>query len=182
LPSGTTLVIIPGGFSYGDYLRCGAIAQFSPIVCCIKSFAENGGAVLGICNGFQILCESKLLPGALRHNENLCYIAKNQALKVVNNNNKLLRSYADSQIISLPIAHADGNYFIDERGLDSLRENEQILLEYVDNPNGSVGNIAGICNRDKNIFGLMPHPERAVESILGSKDGIAMFANMLQIS
>lgn len=182
LPQDSHLVVIAGGFSYGDYLRCGAIAQFSPIMKAIKEFALNGGYVLGICNGFQILCEARLLPGALKRNINLHFISQMQTLKIVNKDNAFLRSYSLNQEINLPIAHADGNYFIDEANLESLRKNEQILLEYVDNPNGSVANIAGICNKKKNVFGLMPHPERAIENILGSRDGIAMLDNLLQIS
>ena len=146
----------------------------------IKEYALQGGRVLGICNGFQILCEAGLLPGALKRNENLHFISKMQILRVVNKNNIFLRSYAKNQEIALPIAHADGNYFIDESGLDALKANEQILLEYVDNPNGSVGGIAGVCNEAKNVFGLMPHPERAIEMVLGGCDGVAMLDNLLQ--
>lgn len=181
LPDHTNLVVVPGGFSYGDYLRCGAIAQFSPIMQAIKAFANNGGYVLGICNGFQILCEAKLLPGVLRRNINLHFISKMQTLKIANNDNVFLRSYAKSQEIKLPIAHADGNYFASSELLAQLKANGQILLEYVDNPNGSLDGIAGVCNEAKNVFGLMPHPERAIEGILGSCDGIAMLDNLLQI-
>lgn len=180
IPQDVRLVVVPGGFSYGDYLRCGAIAQFSPIMKAIKEYALQGGRVLGICNGFQILCEAGLLPGALKRNENLHFISKVQRLRVVNKNNVFLRSYAKNQEIALPIAHADGNYFIDESSLEALRANEQILLEYVDNPNGSVGSIAGVCNEAKNVFGLMPHPERAIEMVLGGCDGVAMLDNLLQ--
>lgn len=180
IPQDVRLVVVPGGFSYGDYLRCGAIAQFSPIMKAIKEYALQGGRVLGICNGFQILCEAGLLPGALKRNENLHFISKVQRLRVVNKNNVFLRSYAKNQEIALPIAHADGNYFIDESSLEALRANEQILLEYVDNPNGSVGSIAGVCNETKNVFGLMPHPERAIEMVLGGCDGVAMLDNLLQ--
>ncbi|TLE00686.1 phosphoribosylformylglycinamidine synthase subunit PurQ [Helicobacter japonicus] len=181
LPEDIHLVVIPGGFSYGDYLRCGAIAQFSPIMKAIKAFASQGGYVLGICNGFQILCEAGLLPGVLKRNINLHFISKIQQLKVVNKDNVFLTSYAPNQEIKLPIAHADGNYFIDEVGLEKLRSNGQILLEYTDNPNGSVDSIAGICNANKNVFGLMPHPERAIEAMLGSCDGLAMLDNLLHI-
>lgn len=180
LPKTTSLVVIPGGFSYGDYLRCGAIAQFSPIMKDVKSFVSEGGNVLGICNGFQILCEAGLLPGVLRRNVKLHFISKAQNLRVVSNKNAFLSSYQPSQEICIPIAHADGNYFIDEIGLQNLKRNDQILLEYVDNPNGSVGSIAGICNEHKNVFGLMPHPERAVSKLQGSIDGISMLANLLQ--
>lgn len=181
IPQDSTLVVLPGGFSYGDYLRCGAIAQFSPIMQAIRVFASQGGRVLGICNGFQILCEAGLLPGALKRNDRLHFISKMQALRVVNNDNTFLRSYTTSQEICLPIAHADGNYFIDEEGLERLRANGQILLEYVGNPNGSIGAIAGVCNESKNVFGLMPHPERAIEEVLGGCDGVAMLKNLLQV-
>ncbi len=182
LPTDCHLVVIPGGFSYGDYLRCGAIAQFSPIMRVIKDFALQGGYVLGICNGFQILCEAGLLPGALKRNINLHFISQMQSLRIVSKNNAFLRSYAPNQEIRLPVAHADGNYFIDERELLELRANEQILLEYTDNPNGSVDSIAGVCNEKKNVFGLMPHPERAIEDMLGSCDGKAMLDNLLHIA
>ncbi len=182
LPTDCHLVVIPGGFSYGDYLRCGAIAQFSPIMRVIKDFALQGGYVLGICNGFQILCEAGLLPGALKRNINLHFISQMQSLRIVSKNNAFLHSYAPNQEIRLPIAHADGNYFIDERELLKLRANEQILLEYTDNPNGSVDSIAGVCNEKKNVFGLMPHPERAIEDMLGSCDGKAMLDNLLHIA
>lgn len=179
LPENINLVVIPGGFSYGDYLRCGAIAQFSPIMQSIKDYANNGGYVLGICNGFQILCEAGLLPGALRRNVNLHFVSQMQILKVVSKNNAFLNSYSINEKISLPIAHADGNYFVDEKGLEQIRANEQILLEYVSNPNGSIASIAGVCNENKNVFGLMPHPERAIEEILGSCDGAAMLSSLL---
>ncbi|WP_394951538.1 phosphoribosylformylglycinamidine synthase subunit PurQ [uncultured Helicobacter sp.] len=178
LPKDTKLVIVPGGFSYGDYLRSGAIARFSPIMQAVSEFAAQGGYVLGICNGFQILCEARLLPGALKRNENLHFISQNQKLCVKNTNNAFLRHYQENSIISLPIAHADGCYFIDEQSLLTLEDNGQILLTYVDNPNGSVANIAGICNEHKNVFGLMPHPERAIESILGGLDGLEMLTSL----
>lgn len=180
LPKDCKLVVLAGGFSYGDYLRCGAIARFSPIMQTIKDFAKTGGYVLGICNGFQILCEAALLPGALKRNENLHFISKVQALSVVNINNAFLSSYKVGEVIKLPIAHADGNYFIDEAGLAKLEANHQILLRYVDNPNGSISSIAGVCNEGKNVFGLMPHPERAIETILGGEDGVAMLRNLIQ--
>lgn len=174
LPKNTKLVVIPGGFSYGDYLRSGAIARFSPIMQAVIKYANNGGFVLGICNGFQILTESHLLPGALKRNSGLLFISKNQRLIVKNTNNKFLQDYQNNQEIILPIAHADGSYFADQKTLDSLEENHQILLTYKDNPNGSLRDIAGICNKEKNVFGLMPHPERAIESILGNDIGIHM--------
>ncbi|MDO7253852.1 phosphoribosylformylglycinamidine synthase subunit PurQ [Helicobacter cappadocius] len=180
LPQDTKLVIIPGGFSYGDYLRSGAIARFAPIMGSVISYANNGGTVLGICNGFQILTEAKLLPGALSRNQKLSFISKNQKLKVISTDNRFLSSYVLNQEISLPIAHADGNYYVDAKTLQTMQENHQILLEYVDNPNGSIQSIAGVCNKDKNIFGLMPHPERALESILGGSDGLLMLEGLVK--
>ncbi len=174
------LVVIAGGFSYGDYLRSGAIARFSPIMSEVEKFANSGGFVLGICNGFQILLEANMLEGAMKRNENLHFISKYHHLKVVNNNNKFLKNLEKNEIINIPIAHAEGNYFIDKDGLKSLYENNQVILKYCGsdgeelNPNGSIDCIAGICNREKNIFGLMPHPERAIENILNSSDGKQM--------
>jgi phosphoribosylformylglycinamidine synthase len=174
------LVVVPGGFSYGDYLRSGSIARFSPVMNEVSAFAKKGGKVLGICNGFQILTESHLLPGALKRNENLHFISKYHRLKVVANDNAFLNGCAKNQILNVPIAHADGNYYADEQTLKAMQDNDQILLQYCDengdiaNPNGSVASIAGICNDAKNVFGLMPHPERAIENILGSSDGVAM--------
>lgn len=178
LPKDTSLVIIPGGFSYGDYLRSGAIARFSPIMKSVIKYANNGGLVFGICNGFQILTESGLLPGALMRNKNITFHSKMIELEVTSTNNKLLKSYSLGQKINIPIAHADGNYYIDDDGLESLIENNQIILRYVDDINGSIDRIAGICNIDKNVFGMMPHPERAIENILGSCDGLAMLRDI----
>ncbi len=180
IEDGVDLVVVAGGFSYGDYLRSGAIAKFSPIMKGVAEYAKKGGRVLGICNGFQILTEAKLLPGALKRNEHLHFISKHHYLKVENNDNDFLKKLEVGEIVNIPIAHHDGNYYIDEYGLESLRENNQILLTYCDadgnecNPNGSVASIAGICNKEKNIFGLMPHPERAMEALLGSDDGVKM--------
>jgi len=174
------LIVLPGGFSYGDYLRSGAIARFSPIMEKVKEFAKKGGYVLGICNGFQILLESHLLPGAMTRNENLHFISKFHHLKVVDNNNKFLQELKVGEIINIPIAHAEGNYKVDDETLKKMYDNGQVLLKYCDengnelNPNGSVDSIAGICNENKNVFGLMPHPERAMESILGGVDGVKM--------
>jgi len=174
------LVVVPGGFSYGDYLRSGSIARFAPIMESVAKFAKDGGYVLGICNGFQILTEAGLLPGALKRNNSLHFISKFQHIKVVNNDNKFLQKCEVGEILNIPVAHADGNYFIDEAGLKELKENNQILVRYCDengNPivlNGSVEQIAGVCNKEKNVFGLMPHPERAIELALGSDDGIKM--------
>ena len=179
------LVVLPGGFSYGDYLRSGAIAKFSPIMEAIKAYAKEGGLTLGICNGFQILVESGLLPGALRRNENLHFISKHHHLKVINNNNRFLSKLNEGDLLNIPIAHADGNYYNDEDSIKKMYDKEQILLKYVDengdikNPNGSVDSIAGICNENKNVFGLMPHPERAMSDLLLSKDGIKMLEGLI---
>ncbi len=185
IPSDTNLLVVAGGFSYGDYLRSGAIAKFSPIMSAVKKYADKGGKVLGICNGFQVLTEVGLLPGALKRNEGLHFISKHHHLTVQNNDNTFLENLNVGDVVNLPIAHHDGNYYINEEGLAELRENGQILLTYTDtngepkNPNGSVASIAGVCNKEKNIFGLMPHPERAMESLLGSDDGIKMFQGFL---
>lgn len=180
LPTDTDLVVVPGGFSYGDYLRSGSIARFAPIMKAVEKYANDGGFVLGICNGFQILTEIGLLEGALKRNHNLHFISKKQTIRVENSNNKFLSECNDGDILNIPIAHADGNYYIDDEGYKSLEENNQILLRYCDKNgdrvtvNGSVASIAGICNKNKNVFGLMPHPERAIEDILGSIDGVKM--------
>lgn len=186
IPSDTNLLVVAGGFSYGDYLRSGAIAKFSPVMKAVKEYANNGGKVLGICNGFQVLTEAGLLPGALKRNDGLHFISKHHHLKVQNNDNVFLKKLNNGDIVNIPIAHHDGNYFIDESGLRELHENNQILLTYTDkhgkmkNPNGSVESIAGICNKEKNIFGLMPHPERAMELLLGSDDGVKMLQGFLE--
>ena len=176
----TDLVVVAGGFSYGDYLRSGAIARFSPVMQAVISHAKKGGKVLGICNGFQVLTEAGLLPGALKRNEGLHFISKHHHLKVASNDNTFLAKLDVNDVVNIPIAHHDGNYFIDEEGKKELYANDQVLLHYTDengnisNPNGSVDSIAGVCNKEKNVFGLMPHPERAMESILASDDGIKM--------
>lgn len=186
VPSDTDLLVVAGGFSYGDYLRSGAIAKFSPVMKAVIKYANNGGKVLGICNGFQVLTEAGLLPGALKRNESLHFLSKHHNLKVVNNDNIFLEKLNNGDVINVPIAHHDGNYYIDEKGLKELYANNQILLKYCDesgnekNPNGSVDSIAGVCNKEKNVFGLMPHPERAMETILGSDDGIKMLQGFLE--
>ncbi|MDO9266817.1 MAG: phosphoribosylformylglycinamidine synthase I [Sulfurimonas sp.] len=186
VPSDTDLLVVAGGFSYGDYLRSGAIAKFSPVMKAVINYANNGGKVLGICNGFQVLTEAGLLPGALKRNESLHFLSKHHNLKVVNNDNIFLEKLHNGDVVNVPIAHHDGNYYIDEKGLKELYANNQILLKYCDesgnekNPNGSVDSIAGVCNKERNVFGLMPHPERAMEKILGSDDGIKMLQGFLE--
>ncbi len=179
------LIVIAGGFSYGDYLRSGAIASKSPIMKAVKAHAQAGKKVLGICNGFQVLTETHMLPGALKRNEHLHFISKHHNLKVASNSNSFLEKFDNSDVVNIPIAHHDGNYFIDDAGLEALYTNDQVLLQYCDaqgniqNPNGSVDSIAGICNKEKNVFGLMPHPERAMEEVLGSADGIKMLEGLM---
>ena len=186
LPEGTTLVVAPGGFSYGDYLRSGALAKFAPIMDAVKTYAANGGKVLGICNGFQILTETGLLPGALKRNDNLHFISKHHHLKVVNNENSFLQELEVGEVVNIPVAHHDGNYFIDNAGLEELQNNGQVLLQYCNEKgenqvlNGSVEQIAGVCNKEKNVFGLMPHPERAMEMLLGCDDGVKMLQGLLK--
>lgn len=186
IPADTDLLVIPGGFSYGDYLRSGAIARFANIMESVQEYAAKGGKVLGICNGFQILLEAGLLPGAMKRNDSLHFISKYHTLKVINNDNRFLSLMKKDQVVNIPVAHHDGNYYIDAAGLKELEENNQILLKYCDkdgnlvNMNGSVLNIAGICNKEKNVFGLMPHPERAIEELLGSVDGVNMLKGFLQ--
>ena len=186
LPEDTDLVVIAGGFSYGDYLRSGAIARFSNIMKDVQRFANDGGKVLGICNGFQILTEAKMLDGALKRNNNLHFISKHQNIKVINNDNEFLSKCDKNEVLNIPIAHADGNYYIEEDGLKELEDNNQILLRYCDSNgdlevvNGSVTSIAGVCNKEKNVFGLMPHPERALEMILGSEDGLKMLQGFVE--
>ena len=181
------VIFLPGGFSYGDYLRSGAIAKFSPIMKEVINFAENGGYLIGICNGFQILTESGLLPGALLHNTNNKFICKNVYLKV-NNHNSLITNKYNGQAIKIPIAHGEGRFFADDITLQELEKNNQIIFKYCDkngnisddsNPNGSLANIAGICNKNKNVFGMMPHPERAADPLLSNIDGINLFKSIL---
>ena len=172
-------VLIPGGFSYGDYLRTGAIARFSKIMDAIKLEAKKGKAIIGICNGFQILVESGLLPGALITNDTTNFISKSVKLKVFNNNSLFTELYKKNQIITMPIAHKQGNYFADSELLKQLEDNNQIAFKYLDNPNGSKLNIAGILNNKKNILGMMPHPERASEILLGSNDGLDIFQSIV---
>jgi len=185
--TGYDVVILPGGFSYGDYLRPGAIARFSPIMQVVKPFAASGGLVLGICNGFQILCESGLLPGALMRNRTLKFMCQFVHLRVESTDTPFTHLYEVGQVLQIPIAHADGNYYCDAETLDELQRENRIIFRYCDrqghltddaNPNGSLDNIAGICNRERNVLGLMPHPERASEEILGSSDGRTLFHSL----
>lgn len=173
------LIILPGGFSYGDYLRCAAIAKLAPAMKTLKEHVQKGGYVLGICNGFQILLELGLLKGAMKHNNSLSFISKMQALQVVSNNNAFLKNFQKNDIIELPIAHGEGNYFNSEDGIKMLEDKDMILLRYINNPNGSLNDIAGICDENKKVFGLMPHPERMCDDILGSKVGLKMFEGFL---
>ncbi len=182
-------VFIPGGFSYGDYLRSGAIARFSPIMESIIEFANNGGFVFGVCNGFQILCESGLLPGALLANNNQKFVCKNVYIKADNHETTLTSEINTSKALQIPIAHGEGRYYADGKTITEMRKNEQILFRYCDeygqlsqdfNPNGSVENIAGICNKNKNVYGMMPHPERASDDELGNTDGIVLFESILK--
>ena len=181
-------VIVPGGFSYGDYLRCGAIARFSPVMQAVKQFADNGGPVLGICNGFQVLCEAGLLPGALIRNRSLQFRCEHVFVKTVTANSPFTNQIPDGKLMRIPIAHGEGCYFADEETLALMKVGNQILWQYVDaqgepsdtaNPNGSLQNIAGICNARRNVAGLMPHPERASEPLLGSADGRLIFESLI---
>ena len=177
-------IILPGGFSYGDYLRAGAIARYSPIMQSVISFANNGGKVWGICNGFQILCESGLLPGALVRNRDQKFISKNIHLRVETTDSLITNKCSKGQVLKMPVAHAEGRYITDNQGLAELQANDQILFRYC-NPhgelfsdNGATDYIAGICNKDRNVFGMMPHPERASEAILGNTDGLVLFQSL----
>ena len=183
----TDAVLVPGGFSYGDYLRCGAIARFSPVMQAVKQFADNGGLVLGICNGFQVLCEAGLLPGALIRNRSLQFRCENVFLKTATIDSPFTSQIPAGQLLRVPIAHGEGCYFADTDTIAKLKVNQQILWQYANaqgeltdgaNPNGAVENIAGICNERRNVAGLMPHPERACEPLLGSTDGRLIFESI----
>ena len=182
------VVMLPGGFSYGDYLRAGAIASMSPIMEAVKSFSDRGGPILGICNGFQMLCEANLLPGALLRNESLLFSSKEVTLTVANNSTIFTELYENHRKLRMPIAHAEGNYYADKETLDQLEKEDRVMFRYTNqqgqtttesNPNGSTNNIAGIINTNGNVMGMMPHPERAVEGILGSVDGLDLFKSLL---
>jgi phosphoribosylformylglycinamidine synthase len=182
-------VVLPGGFSFGDYLRSGAIARFSPIMQEVIQFANKGGYVMGICNGFQILAEAGLVPGALLHNVNRKFICNNLYLKPETNNTLITSGLELNQPLKIPVAHGEGNYFAEADTLKMLNDNDQVLFRYCDesgnvtpeaNPNGSAENIAGVCNKERNVFGMMPHPERAADCILGNEDGLGIFESILK--
>jgi phosphoribosylformylglycinamidine synthase subunit PurQ / glutaminase len=187
--SGSDAIILPGGFSYGDYLRTGAIARFSPVMRAVEKFSRAGGLVLGICNGFQILCEAGLLPGALQRNAGLRFVCRQVHIRVETTDTPFTSAAKPGQVLQLPIAHGEGNYFCDAATLADLERNHQIVFRYTTpdgreeaaaNPNGSLANIAGVCNRERNVIGLMPHPERAVEASLGSQDGLVIFRSLIE--
>ena len=187
---GVDIVILPGGFSYGDYLRSGAIARFSPIMGVVINFANKGGYVIGICNGFQILCEAGLVPGALLHNKERKFICKNVFIKAENSDTLISSEIPAGKVLKIPIAHGEGNFYADKETLKKLNENGQILFRYCDekgnvndaaNPNGAIENIAGVCNANKNVFGMMPHPERATDGQLNNIDGRWIFDSILSL-
>jgi len=186
--AGYDAIVLPGGFSYGDYLRCGSIARFSPIMAAVREAADSGVLVIGICNGFQILCEAGLLPGTLMRNKGLLFRCEHLHLRVENTDSPFTSVLHVGQILQIPIAHGEGNYFADPDTLGQIEENNQVLLRYCDasgnvtlgaNPNGSTANIAGICSHGRNVFGLMPHPERACDPLLGGTDGRGIFSSMI---
>jgi len=187
--SGFDAILLPGGFSYGDYLRTGAIARFSPVMRAVEKFARGGGLVLGICNGFQILCEAGLLPGVLQRNAGMRFVCRQVHIRVESTETAFTAAAKPGQVLQIPIAHGDGNYFCDAATLADLERNHQIVFRYTTpdgredaaaNPNGSLANIAGICNRERNVMGLMPHPERAVETALGSADGLVILRSLIE--
>ncbi|MEM9022616.1 MAG: phosphoribosylformylglycinamidine synthase subunit PurQ [Bacteroidota bacterium] len=187
---GCDMIVLPGGFSYGDYLRSGAIARFSPIMPSVMAHAAAGGLVFGVCNGFQILCEAGLLPGALLHNDHQKFVCKNVHLRVETTASHLTNSIPEGQVLKIPVAHAEGRYYASEETLRELRANDQVLFRYCDdqgritaeaNPNGSAQNIAGVCNAQRNVFGMMPHPERAADAELANEDGKRLFEAVLNL-
>lgn len=188
IPADVDCIVLPGGFSYGDYLRCGSIASFSPIMKEVVSFANNGGYVIGICNGFQVLTETGLLPGTLLRNESLNFVCKDVYLKVENTDTIFTNELSKDIPLRIPVAHGEGNYYADEKTIAQLESNNQVIFRYSDsvgnvrkefNPNGSINNIAGICNENYNVLGMMPHPERYSDNILGCNDGIGIFNSIL---
>ena len=187
--NGFDAILLPGGFSFGDYLRTGAIARFSPVMRAVKKFARGGGLVLGVCNGFQILCEAGLLPGVLQRNAGLRFVCRQVHVRVETTDTPFTAAAKPGQVLQMPIAHGDGNYFCDQAMLAGLERHQQIVFRYstadgrVDaaaNPNGSLANIAGVCNLERNVLGLMPHPERAVEAALGSADGLVILRSLIE--
>ena len=187
---GVEAVILPGGFTYGDYLRSGAIARYSPVMDHVIRFANSGGFVFGVCNGFQILCEARLLPGALLRNSKQKFVCRNVYIRPDNNSNTITSLLDKNKAYKIPIAHGEGRYYADEETLKKMRQNNQILFRYCDangiiteevNPNGSIDNIAGVCNENKNVYGMMPHPERAADEELGNTDGLAIFESILSM-
>lgn len=188
---GSDFIVLPGGFSYGDYLRSGAIARFSPIMEKVIDYANNGGLLYGVCNGFQVLCEAHLLPGALMHNTSHKFICKNVHIKAETNNTIITRNIPQDKALKIPIAHGEGNYYASADTLQALKDNDQILFRYCDengnitpeaNPNGAMENIAGVCNEGRNVFGMMPHPERAADTELSNTDGLYIFKSILQMA
>lgn len=173
-------VILPGGFSYGDYLRCGAIAKFSPVMRAVARFAAEGGPVLGVCNGFQILVEAGLLPGALLRNRSLRFVCRDVHLRVETADSPFTREARRGEILRIPVAHGEGCYYADERTLEELEGEDRVPFRYLDNPNGSLGDIAGVLNRERNVLGMMPHPERASDALMGSTDGLVVFQSLMR--
>jgi phosphoribosylformylglycinamidine synthase I len=187
--NGFDAILLPGGFSYGDYLRTGAIARFSPVMRAVEKFARGGGFVFGVCNGFQILCEAGLLPGVLQRNAGMRFVCRQVHVRVETTDTPFTGAAKPGQVLQMPIAHGDGNYFCDQATLADLERNHQIVFRYTTpdgredaaaNPNGSLANIAGVCNRERNVMGLMPHPERAVEAALGSADGLVILRSLIE--
>ncbi|MHA7859718.1 MAG: phosphoribosylformylglycinamidine synthase subunit PurQ [Henriciella sp.] len=178
IPEGTDLVMVPGGFSYGDYLRCGAVAANSPVISQLRAHAERGGYILGVCNGFQILCETGLLPGALIRNAGLEFVCRPEVLKIESTNTAFTSAYSGGEI-TIPIAHHDGNYVADEETLNALESEGRVAFRYVDNPNGSARDIAGVISENGRVLGMMPHPERAIGGHEGGTDGRGMFESLL---
>jgi len=176
---GFDAVILPGGFAYGDYLRTGALAKFSPVMQAVREFADKGGLVIGICNGFQILTEAGLLPGALMRNSNMKYICKFLQIRTETTDTPFTNQLKTGQVLNIPIGHGEGNYFADEDTLKELEDNRQVAFRYIDNPNGSIHDIAGIVNKGRNVLGMMPHPDRSSEQVLGSTDGKLIFESMV---
>ena len=179
LPSGLDLIVIPGGFSYGDYLRCGAMASLSPIMQAVKAEAERDVSVLGICNGFQILCEAGMLPGALLRNSALKYVCKPIELKIENRNTRFTNAYGNTQSVWMTQGNGDGNFFAEPEVLQEIEDNNQVVFRYAENPNGSMNDIAGLINKQGNVLGMMPHPDRAFEAALGSADGAPLFQSLV---